>query len=261
MARQGHQGVDLWTTEVETGKRELIAKNDASLPRWSFDATRLAYLLADRLVVRDMAGGDRTIGRSRDKMPPPLPCGWTPDGTAVVASWSDSSSVPFALTLWPTSAQAAEKPARVLIADPRANLWQGRFSPNGRWVSFVAESLDDPGRGHILIAPAAGAPRAQWLEIARDHEWPDKPRWSADGRTLYFVSRRPASLFNLWGVRFDPDVGKTIGQPFGLTHFDSPSRMMSPNIDKTELGIGPRRVLLPLSSVTGSIWMLDHVER
>jgi hypothetical protein len=59
----------------------------------------------------------------------------------------------------------------------------------------------------MVIAPAAGAPRAQWVEVMRDHPWTDKMRRSVDGRTLYFISRRPTSFFNLWGVRFDPDRG------------------------------------------------------
>ena len=82
-----------------------------------------------------------------------------------------------------------------------------------------------------------------------------------DGRTLYFISTRPTSLFNLWGVRFDPEAGKTVGQPFVLSHFDSPGRMISPHTDRTELGIASRRAVIALRSVSGSIWMLDNVDK
>jgi Tol biopolymer transport system component len=194
-------------------------------------------------------------------LPPPLTTGWTPDARAIVASWTGRSSTAFALTLWAASADAAERPAKILLEDDRFNLWEGQFSPNGRWMSFVAESLDETDRVRIFIAPAAGAPRAQWLPIAGDLESPDKPRWSADGRTLYFLSRRSAAFFNLWAVHIDPEGGKAVGQPFVLTHFDSPSRMISPNIDKTELGIGAGRAMLNLRTVTGNVWMLDHVDR
>ena len=60
--------------------------------------------------------------------------------------------------------------------------------------------------------------------------WPDKPRWAPDGRTLYFISRRPTSYFNLWAVRFDPERGTPIDEPYALTQFDSPSLVISPDI-------------------------------
>jgi len=153
------------------------------------------------------------------------------------------------------------KPDRVLLSDPRRSLWQGRFSPNGRWVSFVAVDPDAPGRTSVFIAPADGAPRDRWIEVAAGHVLADKPRWSADGRILYFVSTHPTSFFNLWGVRFDPEAGQTVGEPFVLSHFDSPGRMISPHTDVTELGIASRRAVIAIRTVTGSAWMLDNTDK
>ena len=260
LVRQGRPDSELWTSEIETGTRELIRSN-AGGPRWSPDGTELAYYLENRLVVRDSRGKERTIALIRGDFPPPLTTGWTPDARGIVASWTGRPATAFALTLWAASADGAERPTKMLLEDNRFNLWQGQLSPNGRWISFVAESLEEPDHVRAFIVPAAGAPRAQWLPIAGDHESPDKPRWSHDGRTLYFLSKRPASFLNLWAVHFDPEAGRTIGQPFVLTRFDSQSRMISPNMDKTEMGIGAGRALLNLRTVTGSVWMLDHVDR
>jgi hypothetical protein len=94
-----------------------------------------------------------------------------------------------------------------------------------------------------------------------DHIWPDKPRWSRDGRTLFFLSRHPTSRFNLWATRFDPDRGTTIGAPFPLTSFEAPNLMISPYIDTLELGLAAEQVVLPMLTVTGSIWMLENVDR
>jgi Tol biopolymer transport system component len=271
LARPGREGTDLWTSEIGSGKSELIAKN-AGLPRWSFDGNRLAYVAfprsgapltsanAFRLVVRDQTSRERTIARRHDGIPPAIPSDWLPDDNAILASWSPSAASGWALTIWPTS-KLAERPGRILLADTRTSLWQGRFSPNGRWLSAVAVSLDNPGRSTLVLVPAAGASAGQWLRIAGDHEWPDKPRWSSDGRTLYFISRRPTSFFNLWAVRFDPAIGKPVGQPFMLTHFDSPSRVISPNLDRTEMGVAARHAVLSMQNVTGNVWMLDNVDK
>ena len=41
-------------------------------------------------------------------------------------------------------------------------------------------------------------------------KWADKPRWSPDGRTIYFVSRRVTGFLNVWGIRFDQTKGEPV---------------------------------------------------
>ena len=49
--------------------------------------------------------------------------------------------------------------------------------------------------------------------------WDDKPRWSPDGRLIYFVAGR-GGFFNVWGVGFlDAAKGKPVGKPFAVTSF------------------------------------------
>jgi hypothetical protein len=55
--------------------------------------------------------------------------------------------------------------------------------------------------------------------------------------------------------------GQPIGEPFALTHFDSPRMAISPYIDDSYLGISPRHAVLQMQTVTGSIWMLENVDR
>ena len=57
--------------------------------------------------------------------------------------------------------------------------------------------------------------------------WPNKPRWSSDGKTLYFLSKKSAGRFNVWAVRMDPGPA---GEPFQLTHFDGPGVPIDPDV-------------------------------
>jgi WD40 repeat protein len=70
----------------------------------------------------------------------------------------------------------------------------------------------------LLIPKRAG--------ILANRNWDDKPRWSPDGRTIYFLSGR-GGFFNVWGIHFDPDAGEPVGQPFQVSKFESP-RLMVP---------------------------------
>jgi hypothetical protein len=61
--------------------------------------------------------------------------------------------------------------------------------------------------------------------------------------------------------RFDPERGRPVGEPFALTAFDSPGHRISTYIDRNELSISAQHAVLPITSVTGSIWMLEGVDR
>lgn len=111
------------------------------------------------------------------------------------------------LELWPTQNVTGTTSDRVLVEDAQAKLWQGRFSPDGRWLSFVTQPTDGPARTQLVVTPAAGAARADWTHIVPEHEGADKPRWAPDGRTIYFVSQQNTSFFNLWGSELTRRVG------------------------------------------------------
>ena len=76
----------------------------------------------------------------------------------------------------------------------------------------------------LYVVPVSGGP---WTRITDNNHWDDKPRWSPDGRTVYFVSRR-GGFFN---------VG-----PVGLS-------------------LTQDKLVLTLEEQSGSIWVLDNVDR
>jgi hypothetical protein len=108
--------------------------------------------------------------------------------------------------------------------------------------------------------PSGGAERSHWTALTGAHEWADKPRWSPDGKLLYFILQR-GSFFNLWALHFDGVQGKAIGAPFQITRFDSLRRQLSPLNGEAEIGVSPKRLILTMMEQTGNIWMLDNVDR
>ena len=184
--------------------------------------------------------------------------GWAVGTDALLGPLFHFSGAPSEIALWPVG--ASWKQARIVLSDPKANLWEASYAPGGRWISFVREPLGEAQRLELMIAPAEGGPPSAWTRLLADHPWADKPRWSADGRLLYFLSRGSGDYVNLWALPFDPVRGVPAGRAFAITAYDSPARFVSPHATRVNMDVLKGRVALTMSSTTGSIWMLDDVE-
>ena len=103
--------------------------------------------------------------------------------------------------------------------------------------------------------PVSGRP---WTRITEGKQWDDKPRWSPDGRTIYFVTGR-GGFFNVWGIHFDPTAGKTVGQPFQVSNFESPRLMIPRWIPPVGMSLNQDKLVLTMAEESGSIWVLDNV--
>jgi Tol biopolymer transport system component/DNA-binding winged helix-turn-helix (wHTH) protein len=269
-------GRDTWRglrTHLDTGLTTVIGESQAAIPVVPSRDGRLATYFLRRpatdsttgdqeyaVAVRDFDGRERLVASWR-RPNVFLPSDWSHEDRVLGTMMERAYTGPSPLVEWPIGSSAAAAPSRVLMASPMKQFWQGRYSPDARWVSFVVLTLGPAGENLALelgIASARSERATTWSRIAADHAWPDKPRWSPDGRTLYFLSTAPSGFFNLWGVRVDPKVGAQVGAPFQLTNFDSPRWHVDPDMSGgCEIGIAKGRLVLPMRTVKGSIWMIS----
>jgi len=110
---------------------------------------------------------------------------------------------------------------------------------------------------NIYVIPASGGP---WSLISKGQPWADKPRWSPDGKTIYFISAR-TGVFNVWGIGFDSTSGKPVGDEFRVTAFESPGLMIPDAIPLVELSVTEDKLVQTMEERSGSIWVLDNVEQ
>ena len=187
----------------------------------------------------------------------PLVFDWCSDGKDILVTQQNLETQreeAWRLTL--ADAPHAESEARKIISDPAYDIWQPHLSPDGRWVLFqAARALPQRLESTLYLISATGGP---WLNITDGKQWDDKPRWSPDGKTIYFLSRRDG-FFNVWGIRFDPVHGKPLAKPFRVTTFEGPRLMVPQQIPPVALSLTRDRLVLTTSEVSGSIWVLDSV--
>jgi hypothetical protein len=58
----------------------------------------------------------------------------------------------------------------------------------------------------------------------------------------------------------DPERGVQVGSPFQISHFNSPRWRIEPDVRRIQIGVAPGRLVLPMQSVKGSIWVLSGVD-
>ena len=258
-----------------TGRTHVMSRDnhDRFDPHWSADSRRLAYYWgrgAERdptpgwpvqtAAVRQLPDGDEVL-LSTPRPQAVQPHDWSPDGRSILVSWTSPPADRTVLSLWPVAAAPHADAQATLVAGETAHyLWQARFSPNGRWISFLA-GAGDTSVVCVIPSSARSTTRADWKCLTDPAIWTDKPRWSSDGKQLY-VWRRHGSFFNVWALPFDDARGAIAGASVQVTQFDSPAhRVWADDLALAEPSVSGDRMILPVADATGSVWMLDNVDK
>ena len=254
---------ELWEKSLPYGREAPILSDDyrRDFPQWSPDGTHLAYRREKSLT----GEAQIMIWSSKDRTEEPLTApshidggvfDWSPDGNQLLITQVNTHRRVEIWLLTVNAAPHAEASARKIIADPGYDFYQSHFSPDGQWIVFQAvANSPSAAESTLYVIPAAGG---QWIRITDGHHWDDKPRWSPDGKAIYFVSGR-GGFFNIWGIRFDSSRRKPMGEPFGVTAFGGPSLMIPDWIPQVELSLSQGKLVLSMAEVSGSIWLLDNV--
>jgi Tol biopolymer transport system component/DNA-binding winged helix-turn-helix (wHTH) protein len=260
-----------WTlteSPLPDGPETPVVSDDSDLRdqgQWSPDSGRLAYVreshLTGKMQIMEWSG----LSRHEEPLTPPS------DGEPKVSDWSrKSNSLLITQTNHDTGrsevavlplvdAPRAATAARSLLSDAAYDLYQARFSPDERWIVFeaVRKSNNQDSASSIYVSPASGH---SWIRITDGKRWDDKPHWSPDGKLIYFLSGR-SGFFDVWAIRFDPVRGEALGDPFRVTALDSPDQMVPKFIPIVALSLTQDRLVLTVTQDSGSIWVLDNVDR
>jgi Tol biopolymer transport system component/DNA-binding winged helix-turn-helix (wHTH) protein len=263
---------EIWLQDGEP--RLLVSENgwNVSAPKWSTDQTRIVYQrrslpVAGRPESRSVAVLDVTTpGQKPIEILGPsatqeaVPTDWRPDDRAILATCrmkADDALGICEISLSPEVATTGGSRLTWLTGDEQMSLYQQRYSPNQRWISFIAVPRSDRSASTIYVMPSRGGP---WRPLTDGQAYDDKPRWSPDGRTLYFISNKDGR-FEVWARRFDPDTGQPHDAPFRVTALEGARQVLSPYLADMEMFITPSRIFLPMFEASSRVWMLDQADR
>ena len=260
----------VWERTVADGHERLLVEGDEwtrSRPRWSADGRWLSYqkrrvgptgTTGDAAVAIFSVDGGQESLLTRPGAPSIVPSDWSSDGKLLLGGCPRPETRRVGTCLVDVNGDKPESATvRVLTADVTFNLFEQRFSPDQKWISFIAVNGSDGGASTVYVMPAAGG---SWKPITDGSTYDDKPHWAPDGRTIFFVSHRDGVL-NVWGRRIDPASGWPSGQPFRVTSFHSPRQMISPLLSRMQIAVTAGRLFLPITETQSELWVLENVDR
>ena len=178
------------------------------------------------------------------------PVSWSPDGQWVLAERGDSIR----------AIHVPSKRFSDILQRLPLRLWQASVNPRTKGTCILDSSVRRRGeyragtlrRGQASVSGAVGDVGVCGNE--------DKVRWSADGRTLYFVSDRDGFRC-VWGQRITSEPLKAAGDAFAVFHSHRARRSMKdlrlPMFSMWVIGNG---LFFVQAEKTGNIWMMEGRE-
>jgi Tol biopolymer transport system component len=257
---------ELWQRTLADGSETPIGSqgpHTANLVVWSPDGTRLAYSRENPSTGEFQIVEWSSLDRTETPVLKPFPIyqqvyDWSPDGKSLLISQGKKGSGSPEIWQVMLASPPALSTERLAVASDKYELYQAHFSPDGRWIAFEAVRPSPAGvESALYVMPAAGGP---WIRLTDGQHWDDKPRWSPDGKVIYFISGR-TNFYGVWGIHFDPQHGRPVGEPFLLKAFDNPSMTVPTNISAVDISVRRGSLVVPLQQLSGGIWILDNVDQ
>jgi Tol biopolymer transport system component len=211
----GDPNNDIWVHDLDRGVRTRLTRDERvfASPVWSPDGSEILYCAQKppndyhlAVVRADGAGKKRVVLTSKDRTEP---TDWSPDGRYVLI---DRGNIGVS-DIWVYPLADPTK-AFALVQGP---FWEssGQFSPDGRWVAYRSA---ETGRAEIYVTPFSGEGARWQISTAGG----TAPRWSRDGRTLYFFSLNQEFMAATYEVRAGSFAVKEVRRLFPMNVFTGP---------------------------------------
>lgn len=153
---------------------------------------------------------------------------WSPDGQRLVFGTERIASPLARIStseLWIVEVKAGATPVKLFAGDAAQPAW----SPNNKRIAFWR--VGKGAQRDIATIPVAGGDPVAVTDDT-DVDW--GPKWSGDGRYLYFASDRGGAI-NIWRVEINEATGAALGPPEPVTQGVSSSRDVTVSRDGSRI--------------------------
>jgi eukaryotic-like serine/threonine-protein kinase len=170
----------IWIHDIRRGVRRRVPFDGfASSPLWTPDGKRLVFRGAregnTNLYWIPKDGGSPAERLTTNALTQ-FPASWTPDGRVLVFL-----QCTFQCDIWALSVDGHDRKVWPVIQTPVHETYP-QLSPDGAWLAYVS---DQSGHNEVWVQPFPGPGEPHQVST----EGGTLPRWSTDGRSLYYCAR------------------------------------------------------------------------
>ena len=172
---------DVWVMNLKTSATTRLTAGGQNIrPTWSLDGTRVLFVARDALRERpaDASAPARVVISDSSLSGSAIAEGaWVAGGRLLLRNYPGKTPTRDILLYDPAARDATPR----VIVGPPGDKTNPRISPDGKWLAYGS---NETGRYELYVAPfPSGGARVMVSTEGANH-----PRWSADGRTLYYFT-------------------------------------------------------------------------
>jgi len=207
-ARSNPSGsASVWLHNLARDSESRLAES-GSTPVWSPDGKNIVYSQGNDLYIMAASGGGSAVAVLKNANPK-SPSDLSRDGRFLLYTEIDPKDGPDIWYLPDPLKPGAGKPVK--WRGTKALESQAQFSPDGRWVAYTS---DESGTSEVYIRPFPSGPG----QTKASSNGAREPRWSQDGKEIYYLSASDAITQKLFAASVRPgrDGAPDIGVPHPL---------------------------------------------
>jgi Tol biopolymer transport system component len=210
---------------------------------WSPDGAQIIFASTDGKLYRKDANGGGPEEPLLAGGNPKYPSDWTRDGRFLLYTDIDPKT---GADIWvlpdPSDKSGDGKPFPFLQTQFMES--QAQISADGRWIAFISNKS---GQGEIYVRPFSGPASASASEWKISTDGGREPRWSPDGKELFYLAFDPSGHFKeeLMAVPVQTSGANfQAGPPKPLFDFIFPGTVPQANIFGYAVAAGGQRFLV-----------------
>jgi serine/threonine protein kinase len=164
-------------------------------------------------------------------------------------------------------------PSVIKMADPRTdNTWvvlqeegaalsDASWSPTNELMLFTETKGDRKQMFAVRLPRSTAKVEGKWIPISGKGVLLEHPRWSGDGRTIFYVSNSDG-FSCIYGQKFSPERGELIGNPFAVAHFHNQRASIDNVFPRSRnLSVDGDSIYFNLGEQSSTIWIGSLADR
>jgi serine/threonine protein kinase len=240
---------DIWIRDMQSGSESLFLSSALD---------KLSPLLDD--------SGETAVFEERERGVPSVftltrgqPAKRLCTGCSNPSGWFDGDRAVFYREGLPSKVRMADLRTgeeKIVLEASGTSLGEATWSSESQHLLFTASRDGIKKQVFAVLFPKSRhAATGAWIPITSELEFSDRPRWSGDGKTIFYLSTRDG-FSCVWGVHFDVDSGRVTSSPFAVMHYHnsrfSPAAVASRSFN---LSVSEDSVYLNVGEINASIWV------